>query len=260
MQGLFRISCVRHKRNSSPRLPVFSYASSHTPGKRHRKLDGKRSFSWQLTHSPLISKQLRCQRSLGWCLKKIRRSCWAKEEVKEDKKTSKKCRKCSSFFGKVKRASFLKKIFIVVFFAIHWHESAMDLHVFPFPIPAPASLPIPSLWVFPVHQPWALVSCIQPGLVICFTLDSILVSMLFSLNSKKGFFLHVWFHRFFSVLVLMLDHWRFFKSANFVNSFYAIHNPHIQDIPCCNITVNVGWGAHQYIENSGSLLTNWVAK
>ena len=24
--------------------------------------------------------------------------------------------------------------------------------------------PIPSLWVFPVHQPWALVSCIQPGL------------------------------------------------------------------------------------------------
>ena len=67
-------------------------------------------------------------------------------------------------------------------FAIHWHESAMDLHVFPTPIPTSASLPIPSLWVFQVHQPWALVSCIQPGLVICFTLDSILVSMLFSQN------------------------------------------------------------------------------
>ena len=54
--------------------------------------------------------------------------------------------------------------------------------MFPIPIPPPASLPIPSLWVFPVHQARALVSCIQPGLVICFTLDSILVSMLFSQN------------------------------------------------------------------------------
>ena len=67
-------------------------------------------------------------------------------------------------------------------FAIHWHESAMDLHIFPIPTPPPASLSIPSLWVLPVHQPWALVSCIQPGLVICFTLDSILVSVLFSQN------------------------------------------------------------------------------
>ena len=52
----------------------------------------------------------------------------------------------------------------------------------PHPDPPPRSLPTPSLWVFPVHQPWALVSCIQPGLVICFTLDSILVSVLFSQN------------------------------------------------------------------------------
>ena len=69
---------------------------------------------------------------------------------------------------------------IVLVFAIHWHESAMNLHVFPILNPSLTFLPIPSLWVFPVHQPWALVSCIQPGLVICFTLDNIHVSMLFS--------------------------------------------------------------------------------
>ena len=54
--------------------------------------------------------------------------------------------------------------------------------MFPIPIPPPTSLSIQSLWVFLVHQVRAFASCIQLGLVICFTLDNIRVSMLFSRN------------------------------------------------------------------------------
>ena len=58
----------------------------------------------------------------------------------------------------------------------------VNIHVFPIPILPPTSLSTRSLWVFPVHQARALVSCILPGLVICFTLDNIHFSMLFSEN------------------------------------------------------------------------------
>ena len=55
-----------------------------------------------------------------------------------------------------------------------------DIHVFPILNPPPSSLPIPSLWVVPVHQSQASSIRIEPGLATCFIYDIIHVSMPFS--------------------------------------------------------------------------------
>ena len=54
----------------------------------------------------------------------------------------------------------------------------MKIHMFPILNPPPNSLPIPPLWVIPVHQPQGF--CIKPGLAIRFLYDIIYVSMPFS--------------------------------------------------------------------------------
>ena len=65
-------------------------------------------------------------------------------------------------------------------FAIHWHESAMGVHVFPILNPPPTSVPIPSLWFIPCTIREYPVSCIEPWLAIRFTYDNLHVSMPFS--------------------------------------------------------------------------------
>ena len=52
--------------------------------------------------------------------------------------------------------------------------------MFPILNPPPSSLPIPSLWVIPVHSPKHQVSCIEPGLASRSIYDVIRISMPFS--------------------------------------------------------------------------------
>ena len=59
-------------------------------------------------------------------------------------------------------------------------KSSTGVHEFPILNPSPTSLPIPSLWVIPVHQPQASCICTEPRLAIRFLCDIIHVSMPFS--------------------------------------------------------------------------------
>ena len=65
-------------------------------------------------------------------------------------------------------------------FAIHQHESATGVNVFPILNPPPTSLPIPSLGSSQCTSPKYPVSCIKPGLAIYFLYDIIHVLKPFS--------------------------------------------------------------------------------
>ena len=61
------------------------------------------------------------------------------------------------------RFFFFSNFIFKLSFAKYQNESATGIHVFPIPNLPPSSLPIPSLWAVPVHQPLALASDQQCG-------------------------------------------------------------------------------------------------
>ena len=104
------------------------------------------------------------ERPCIWCLWHVTESRWH----------------CISFFFLI-GGSLLYSI--VVVFVIHWPESAMGVHVFPILNPPPPPSPSHPSGSSQCTSPEHSVSCLKPGLAICFAYGNILFQC-YSLSSS----------------------------------------------------------------------------